>query len=161
MTHPASHSESEKNLSRIIVVGGGQAGLVCARELVKRGWRNVSVIESSGRPGGRTHSLTLDNPDSLDGNSTTTVELGTQTIAYGKTLSELLKDTGLEAYLRNEPLGKARNPPDPKFRASYEILHWRMPRRSSGGPQRYITNSIRPLRVGSLLTLGTNRSELT
>lgn len=114
MTHPTSHSESEKNLSRIIVVGGGPAGLVCARELVKRGWQNVSVIESSGRPGGRTHSLTLDNPDSLDGNGTTTVELGTQTIAFGKTLNELLKDTGLEAYLRNEPLGKARNPPDPK-----------------------------------------------
>lgn len=103
-----------KESARIAVVGAGPAGLVCARQLAKRGWKNVTVLEASDRAGGKTHSLTLDNPNSENGSGKTVIELGTQTITYGAAINELLADTGIQQVLQNAPLGKARNPPDQK-----------------------------------------------
>ena len=38
---------------RVVIVGGGFAGLCCARELLKCGVQNVVVLEARDRVGGR------------------------------------------------------------------------------------------------------------
>lgn len=41
---------------RVLVVGGGPAGLCAARHLARLGVGGVTVLEARGRPGGRVHS---------------------------------------------------------------------------------------------------------
>jgi len=43
----------------VIVVGAGMAGITCARELVKLGFKNVTVLEARNRIGGRLWSVPL------------------------------------------------------------------------------------------------------
>ena len=49
------------DLVDVIVVGGGVAGLQCARILVEGGAKNVLVLEARNRVGGRTESTVLGN----------------------------------------------------------------------------------------------------
>lgn len=49
---------------RIIVIGGGMAGLTCAHELVERG-HDVTVLEASRRTGGHVKTLREGLPDGL------------------------------------------------------------------------------------------------
>jgi len=96
---------------RIAVIGAGASGIVCARELGKRGWKNVTVFEASNQPGGKTRSLILEHPESQ---KPEVMEFGTTTILVGPVLDEILKETGLDKNLRNLPRVRVRNPPETK-----------------------------------------------
>ncbi|HET9321981.1 MAG TPA: FAD-dependent oxidoreductase, partial [Bryobacteraceae bacterium] len=52
---PQTHGQKKK----VIVMGGGIAGLCCAYELMKRG-HEVTVLEATGRTGG--HVRTMHDP---------------------------------------------------------------------------------------------------
>lgn len=98
-----------KSESRIAIVGAGASGIVCARELAKKGWKNVTVFEASDQPGGKTRSLTLKHPES---HKPEVLELGTATILVGPVLDEILEETGLNKDLRNLPKVRVKNPPE-------------------------------------------------
>lgn len=50
----------------IVIVGAGLAGLVCAKELARRGVRDFLVLEAENAPGGRVRSLQTDDGFILD-----------------------------------------------------------------------------------------------
>ena len=45
---------------KIVIVGGGIAGLAAASRLYRSGFVNVTILEASDRLGGRIHSLQVD-----------------------------------------------------------------------------------------------------
>src|SRR5438876_12014888 len=49
---------------RVIIAGGGIAGLSCGYELMKRG-HEVTLLEASGRPGGHVRTIHDPLPDGL------------------------------------------------------------------------------------------------
>jgi len=73
--------------TRIVVVGGGMAGLVVARECARPGFE-VTLLEASGRVGGSVAPLELDGM---------TLDAGAESFATrGGHVAELVKDLGLE-----------------------------------------------------------------
>lgn len=71
---------------RVLVIGGGLSGLVCAHELMKRG-REVLVLESSGTPGGVVR--TLEREGFL-------LELGPHTVRPTAEIVQLCRELGIE-----------------------------------------------------------------
>jgi monoamine oxidase len=55
VTHPVARCPS-RTPKRVIVGGGGLAGLCCAYELMKRG-HDVTVLEASGNTGGHVRTI--------------------------------------------------------------------------------------------------------
>lgn len=105
-----------KSKDRIAIVGAGPSGIVCARELAKRGWKNVVVLEASNRPGGKTLTLNIDQPQKSRRKTAAPaiLEMGTTTLLAGPVLDELLKETGLDKGIHNLPMVNVRNPTDPR-----------------------------------------------
>jgi oxygen-dependent protoporphyrinogen oxidase len=93
---PSSHSKIEK----VVVIGAGITGLVCARELIKNAQKSsrsvrVTLLESSPRIGGKIRSETLD--DAL-------IETGPDSFVTLKPeMIELINELGL----RDELIGTA------------------------------------------------------
>jgi len=56
---PVPSDAQSRKPKKVIVAGGGIAGLSCAYELTKRG-HDVTVLEAAGRPGG--HVMTVRDP---------------------------------------------------------------------------------------------------
>ncbi|MBV1919247.1 MAG: FAD-dependent oxidoreductase [Pseudomonadales bacterium] len=102
-----------KETDRIAVVGAGPSGIVCARELAKKGWKNVVLFEAQNQLGGKTKSVSIDHTDNVsDPRETfekTFAEMGTQTILDGPVMKDILKETGLDKQLYNQPRGRVRN----------------------------------------------------
>ncbi|MEF2546248.1 NAD(P)-binding protein [Aurantimonas sp. E1-2-R+4] len=75
----------------IIVLGAGPSGLLFAHRLQERGYRNVEILESSDRIGGKTHTVTLHEPSPHDSGAATACELGTCYLspAYDKMVTAL------------------------------------------------------------------------
>ncbi|RUS72354.1 hypothetical protein EGW08_019890, partial [Elysia chlorotica] len=59
---------------RIVVVGAGLAGLSAAAELLRQGFRDVTVLEASNRVGGRLYSVCL-QPGKSDDNDEASADL--------------------------------------------------------------------------------------
>jgi monoamine oxidase len=78
---PEAFGQSPRHKKKVIVAGGGIAGLCCAYELMQRG-HDVTVLEAAGRPGG--HVLTAHDPFA-DG-------------LYADLGAELCTDPGYELY---------------------------------------------------------------
>lgn len=81
----------ESDMSDVIVVGAGISGLLCARDLLKQGFR-VRVLEASERVGGRTYSVHFGDQR---------LDLGGQWIAPKQQqpqIRELIEDLGLEVH---------------------------------------------------------------
>src|SRR4051812_43317552 len=72
---------------RIAIVGAGATGIVAARELRRRGWRQVTIFEAQPEVGGRTRTTRL-----ADGAKR---EHGTLMMLEGPVLRALVKETGL------------------------------------------------------------------
>ncbi|MFI5060872.1 MAG: FAD-dependent oxidoreductase, partial [Actinomycetales bacterium] len=73
--------------TRVVVIGGGIAGLVAARDCARPGFE-VTLLESSAGVGGSVAPLTLDD---------LTVDAGAESFATrGGHVAELLGDLGLE-----------------------------------------------------------------
>jgi len=60
-------ASTEAKRVKVLVIGGGLAGLAAARSLVKQGEDSVVVIESRDRVGGRTLNLPLPNGHVVEG----------------------------------------------------------------------------------------------
>ena len=55
------HQSSIRDDRRIIIVGGGFAGITMAWLLERRGFQNISILESENRIGGKIYSYTQNN----------------------------------------------------------------------------------------------------
>lgn len=111
MSSPQLHPPVDTRLKatqRVAIIGAGASGIVCARELNKRGWKNVSVFEASNRAGGRTLTRVIPHPVTKEPEY---IELGTTTILVGPVLDEILKETGLNKEFENLPKVRVKNPP--------------------------------------------------
>jgi len=61
--HPPLRAQTRQP-KRVIIAGGGIAGLCCGYELMKRG-HEVTILEASGRPGGHVRTIHDPLPDGL------------------------------------------------------------------------------------------------
>lgn len=83
------------DLRRAVVIGAGPAGLVAARDLLKRGYV-VTVLEAGAAPGGRVSPVTLADPDRGD----LQVDAGAESFATrGSVVAELARELGLTVVL--------------------------------------------------------------
>lgn len=139
---------------RVVVVGGGIAGLTVAYRLLRRGIDPL-VLEASDRPGGKLRSIEVDGlrvevgPDAFVARKPWAVdlcgELGVPTVAPGASGSYLWTQRGLEPFPRDAPFGI---PGD-----IAEVLRW--PGVSSRGRRRAARDLlIRTRRDGVEETLG-------
>ncbi len=83
--------------ARVVVVGAGFAGLTAARELVKRGVRDVVVLEARKRVGGRTWTRRLGGVDYDVGGQWLKPEASQ--FGWGQErITKLAKDVGVEIF---------------------------------------------------------------
>src|SRR5881397_3481584 len=61
--HPPLRAQTRQP-KKVIIAGGGIAGLCCGYELMKRG-HEVTILEASGRPGGHVRTIHDPLPDGL------------------------------------------------------------------------------------------------
>lgn len=73
-------SAGKSETAAIAVIGAGVAGLTAVRELLRCGYRNITLFESSGRIGGRNYSIRA--PNSTGITTYTTYEMGAMRIPY-------------------------------------------------------------------------------
>jgi len=71
---------------KICIVGAGVTGLVAARELLRCGFTDITLIEQSHRIGGR--HLTLVSPDTKAGEASTPFEMGAMRMPFFNTHDE-------------------------------------------------------------------------
>ncbi|CAJ1456077.1 unnamed protein product [Effrenium voratum] len=79
-------------MTDVVVIGAGISGLVCARELLRKGL-SVTILEASDRVGGRTFSVSSDSGSRVD--------LGGQWVAVeGQQphIRQLMRELGLEVH---------------------------------------------------------------
>lgn len=58
-------------MTLVVIIGAGVAGIAAAIALIENGFKQVIVLEASGRVGGRIHSMALQDSEEH-------VELGAQ-----------------------------------------------------------------------------------
>lgn len=98
---------------RIAIVGAGMAGTIIARELVKIGFKNITIIEGDGRIGGRLYSIP---PTNNLANPTTVAEMGAMRMPFfdenlngsGRTIRNSILDHFINLY--DVTHGKFPNP---------------------------------------------------
>ena len=88
----------DKTTHRIAIVGAGASGIVCGRELRKRGWKNVTIFEGAAEPGGKTRSITV--AGSVGGQQIP-IELCTFSILRSPVIEEIIEEVGLTNELTN------------------------------------------------------------
>ena len=83
-----SSTKFDKNI-KIGVIGAGAAGLSAANALKRKGYKNITILEKSDRPGGKTCTFFVDSHS---------YELGTVFFAtYYKNTFQLLKRYNLNS----------------------------------------------------------------
>ena len=93
---------------RVVVVGGGLAGMCSAYELRKKGYEIAAILEAQGRTGGRVLTLRdgFKNGQYAEAGATRIADTHSFTLAYAKefklTLREFTSGTPLY-YLKNKP----------------------------------------------------------
>jgi monoamine oxidase len=75
---------------KICIIGAGVTGLVAARELLRCGFTDVTLIEQSHRIGGR--HLTINRPMSDEGHALTPFEMGAMRMPFFNTAEEAPKE---------------------------------------------------------------------
>lgn len=98
---------------RIAIVGAGMAGTIIARELVKLGFNNITLIEGSNRIGGRLYSIP---PTNNAANPVTVSEMGAMRMPFfdenlngsGRTIRNCILDHFINLY--DVTHGKFPNP---------------------------------------------------
>ena len=96
-TVAAAKRRRARRSARVVVVGAGFAGLSAARTLVKRGMKDVIVLEARNRVGGRTWTRRLDGVDYDVGGQW----LKTEESQFGwaqERITELANEVGVETF---------------------------------------------------------------
>lgn len=100
--------------SRIGIIGGGPSGIAAAWFLMKKGYKNVVILEKSGRVGGKCETVTFTDSKGVSNN----YELGAEYITYAyNTIYSFMDEVG-EEWIDAGPLkaimgkGEFANPTD-------------------------------------------------
>ena len=77
----------------IAIIGAGVSGLLFSVKLKRLGYNNITILESTDRYGGKTHTIKEDAPHPLGNNESTYCELGTcyMSPAYAPMITDLSK----------------------------------------------------------------------
>jgi hypothetical protein len=92
--------------ANILIIGAGVSGLLFALKLKKAGYKNIDILESTERYGGKTHTIKQDGPYPPNSQQPTYCELGTcyMSPAY----NEMIKDLN-EYHEGNEQISFSEN----------------------------------------------------
>ena len=95
--HSASGAARRRRSAKVVIVGAGFAGLSAARELVKKGVKDVVVLEARDRVGGRTWTRRLGGVDYDVGGQWLKPEASQFGFAQDN-ITKLAKDVGVELF---------------------------------------------------------------
>mmetsp|Transcript_49187 Transcript_49187/g.74301 ORF Transcript_49187/g.74301 Transcript_49187/m.74301 type:complete len:121 (-) Transcript_49187:1322-1684(-) len=95
MGNNTSNDSSNKNFNdRIGIIGAGPAGIAAAWLLMKKGYRNITILEARNEVGGKCRTVTYSDSEGVTNN----YELGAEYITYAYDLIfEFMKEMGEES----------------------------------------------------------------